>query len=215
MLGLIKKDLLLLKNNLIFMLGFALVALIVVPKFVADASVDFREIWFSIIAVFSVLSTFSLDSINNSDSYIATIPKGRCKLVASKYLVSLLLLLFMTIISLLIWTYESFSTYGGPIYEIISEGINPLSIWIVCAIIMFISIFYPLIFKFGLLKASIILISTGLVIGLVVYYKVDYYYLEEFLHSFIYQPKVFIPITVILFVLSYFLSRMIYSRKEF
>lgn len=212
MFGLIKKDLLLLKNNFIFMLGFVLVSLIVIPKFVADVSINFFEVWLSLIAIFSILSTFSFD---NSDGYILTFPKGRCKLVTSKYLVSLLLLLFVTIISFIIWSYDSFIIYGGPIYEIISEGINPLSIWIICAVIMFISIFYPLIFKFGLFKASITLISTLLIVSLVVYYKVNYYYLEELLHSFVYQPKVFIPVTIALLILSYFLSRVIYSRKEF
>ena len=33
--------------------------------------------------------------------------------------------------------------------------------------------------------------------------------------TFVYQPKVFIPVTIIASIISYLISRIIYSRKEF
>lgn len=214
MFGLIKKDLLLLKDNIILILVFALMLLTMVSLDYTCNVIPFCEFFF-IILIFSLVSTFSQDSKSNLNGYASTFFKGRKNVVTAKYLVSILLILILAGISFGLWSLEVLINYRVSFYYHLFESIIPFTIWTICAMVVFISIFYPLVFKFGLLKASIILVSTVLIVVSVIYYKVDYYYLEKLLHSFVYQPKVFIPVTIVLLILSYFLSQIIYSRKEF
>lgn len=214
MLGLIKKDLLLLKDNIILILVFVLMLLMMVSLDYTCNVIPFCEFFF-IILIFSLVSTFSQDSKSNLNGYAATFSKGRKNVVTSKYLVSILLILILAGISFGLWSLEVLINYRGSFYSHLFESIIPFTIWTVCAMVVFISIFYPLVFKFGVSKATI-LFAFVTVLSLSFH---DIVWLEGNIETafkfFTDQPNLGILLTILSFGGSYFLSRIIYSRKEF
>lgn len=82
MIGLVKKDLLVIKSNLKIILA-VLVALLLLTSQEGGSSAIFI---LPIIGVMMFISTFSYDEFNNWNSYVATLPNGRKNAIIAKYI---------------------------------------------------------------------------------------------------------------------------------
>ena len=97
MLGLIKKDFLIVKNNL------KLIIIMLMMFFIMALQGEF-DITFVLpyIVVMLFISTFSYDEFNKWDAYAITLPNGRKNIVKSKYIASLILVVGAIFVTLLL-----------------------------------------------------------------------------------------------------------------
>ena len=179
MLGFIKKDLLMLKGNLkTFIL---LLIFYVLLAYLGEFDISFLPPFFS---VMMMLSTFSYDNYNNFDAYAISFPNGKRNIILSKYLASLILTFGTTILVLILAILISY--LKGNISNLGETSLTMLVEFLATVIIL--SIMYPIIFKFGIEKARLVIFI--LVFGLGI-------------------------ITILVLIISYILSRKIYLKKEF
>ena len=97
MLGLIKKDFLIIKNNLKLIIVMLMVFFIMALG--GQFNISFIP---TFIIVMLFISTFSYDEYNNWDAYAITLPGGRKSIVKSKYITSLFLTLLSAVITVLL-----------------------------------------------------------------------------------------------------------------
>ena len=207
MLGFIKKDLFLIKGNM-KAVGIMLVVLIGMALF-QDINLAFLP---SFISVVLFLSTFSYDEYNKWDSYAITLPNGRKHVVGAKYVTTIILLLISvaiaTILAVVIGKVrnqlnleEIVGTMGGSIF----------------AVILLISITYPIIFKFGNEKGRIamfVITFLGVSLFTILLKSIN---IPKDMISFLEQYSMILIIIVSILILigSYILSKHIYEKKEF
>ncbi len=210
MLGLIKKDLFLIKNNFKFIaiiLGFY-----VLLAFVCDIDITFLPPFLSVMIM---ISSFSYDNYNKWDVYAITLPNGKKNVVKAKYLATLFLLvitsLAVMILSLIISYVNTKSIHIKETFEIITLTI--------CATLLIQAIMFPAIFKFGAEKARIgvfIIVFGVAILGGILTNVINFDSLIGSL-SFLYDYLIIIfPIIIIAILFaSYLISKKIYSKKEF
>lgn len=97
MLGLIKKDLLLIKANLKSMI--IIFVIYIMLAFQGTFDVTFI---IPIIGIMLFISTFSYDDFNNWNSYAVTLPNGRKNVVRAKYIVSIILMIILAVVAFFI-----------------------------------------------------------------------------------------------------------------
>lgn len=207
MLGLIKKDLFLIKENL-KAVGIIFV-IFVCMTFFQDMNLAFLP---SFISVVLFMSTFSYDEYNKWDSYAITLPNGRKNVVSAKYITTLILLftsaLFVTILSIGVESTrneldieEILGTMGGSII----------------AVILLVSITYPIIFKFGNEKGRIamFIIAFGGASLFALFFQSVKISEDVLLFLEQYGVLIFVIISIIMLFGSYLLSKHIYEKKEF
>ena len=97
MLSLIKKDLLLMKNNL-KLIGIMLVIFLFM---ILQGSYDLSFLP-AMISIMLFISTFSYNEYNKWDAYAITLPNGRKNIVKSKYIATLILVGIFIIITLVL-----------------------------------------------------------------------------------------------------------------
>lgn len=206
MLGLIKKDFLIIKNNLKLIIVMLMVFFIMALG--GQFNISFIP---TFIIVMLFISTFSYDEYNNWDAYAITLPGGRKNIVKSKYIASLFLTLLSAVITVLLNCLISVIN-NTDVNEFISSLLGSI-----CAIVIIQSIMYPLIFKFGMEKGRIVLfILVFVMVGVI-----------SLLKNIIKTPNIlvvlfndywFIVIPIILVIsllISYKISEKIYLKKEF
>lgn len=206
MLGLIKKDFLIIKNNLKLIIVMLMVFFIMALG--GQFNISFIP---TFIIVMLFISTFSYDEYNNWDAYAITLPGGRKSIVKSKYITSLFLTLLSAVITVLLNCLISVIN-NTDVNEFISSLLGSI-----CAIVIIQSIMYPLIFKFGMKKGRIVLfILVFVMVGVI-----------SLLKNIIKTPNIlvvlfndywFIVIPIILVIsllISYKISEKIYLKKEF
>lgn len=206
MLGLIKKDLLIVKSNLKSLIIIFIAFIFMSLK--GDFEISFF-IPFMCIMVF--VSTFSYDDFNNWNPYAITFPCGRKNIVKSKYIASISLVTVSAIIGLIL----SFIVKR----TINVESIIPSLIGSLFSISIIISIMYPLNFKYGSEKGRIILFASIILLSLIatsIYHFVNLDDLQVVFDFIENVGIVIIPIlSVIFLVISYYVSKAIYLKKEF
>ena len=209
MVGLIKKDLLMIKSNL------KLVLIMLVVFFIMALQGEF-DISFvpPFIVVMLFMSTFSYDEFNKWDAYAVTLPNGRKNVVKSKYVASLILTIVTIILTIILNSLVCLINNNLEFDKFISTIMG-----CVFGVILIQSIMYPFIFKYGMEKGRIglFVISFAIVgiIGLlssvlkiniptnVVTFFDNYWF-------------VIIPlISIVLLLISYKISEKIYLKKEF
>lgn len=209
MIGLIKKDFLMIKGNL------KLVVLIFFVFFLMSLQGQFDMSFApAMVSVMLFMSTFSYDEYNKWDAYAVTLPNARKNIVKSKYLATFLLILLSVFITFLL----------NILVGIINKNLNledVLSVMLGCTfgILLVESIMYPLIFKYGIEKGRIgLFIGSFVIVGAIGFFSkmisvptpsalitfLDHYFL------FIFPLIVGIPL-----ILSYKISEKIYLKKEF
>lgn len=209
MLGLIKKDLLMIKSNLKLVIVMLFVFFIMALQ--GDFDISFIP---PFIIVMLFMSTFSYDEYNKWDAYAITLPNGRKNVVKSKYVATIILTLLSIIITILL----------NILVGIINNNLDFdkfISILVGCSFGTFCiqSIMYPLIFKFGIEKGRIGLFAlTFAIVGIIgLLSKVIKIDIPTNIISFL-DNYWFIVIPIVLIVIlliSYKISEKIYLNKEF
>lgn len=209
MLALIKKDLLLMKNNL-KLIGIMLIIFF----FMAMQGTYDLAFLPAMICIMIFMSTFSYDEYNKWDAYAITMPNGRKNIVKSKYIATLILVGISIIITLVLNITIGYINKNLDLEQIISIMSGCL-----LAIIIIESILYPIIFKFGIEKGriglfivvfGIVSIISGLSKVLNVETPINFI---NFIEKYWF---IIIPIIAIIFlIISYKISERIYLKKEF
>ncbi len=210
MLGLIKKDFLLIKANLKSMAMIFIVYLIL--AFQGTFDVIFI---IPLIGIMLFISTFSYDDFNNWNSYAVTLPNGRKNVVRAKYIASIILTIILAIVSLTIGIGISYTkTNSINLDEIISSLMGTM-----LSSIIIISLLYPIVFKFGATNGRIILFAVvfGIAgIGALIAQFVDTTPIINMINRLDSYSLIAIPIiSAILLGISYLISNKIYQNKEF
>lgn len=210
MLGLIKKDLFLIKGNLKL-----IIIIFVILSFNTIVEENNNLLFLpSFISTVLFMSTFSYDEYNKWNTYAATLPTGRKKIVGAKYIATLLLniLVFLAtiIVSLIIAKTSGNINQQETLYTILGTLV---------AVIILQSIIYPLIFKFGVEKGRIWLFAgifgITTVLGLIVT-KINLTIPSTLISFFNNYYIVLVPlVTIACLFISYKFSEKIYLKKEF
>ena len=210
MLGLIKKDFLLIKANSKQMVIIFIVYLMLAFQGTFDVTFIIP-----LIGIMLFISTFSYDDFNNWNSYAVTLPNGRKNVVRAKYIASIILTIILAIVSLTIGIGISYTkTNSINLDEIISSLMGTM---LSCVII--ISLLYPIVFKFGATNGRIILFAVvfGIAgIGALIAQFVDTTPIINMINRLDSYSLIAIPIiSAILLGISYLISNKIYQNKEF
>ena len=210
MLGLIKKDFLLIKANLKSMAMIFIVYLILAFQGTFDVTFIIP-----LIGIMLFISTFSYDDFNNWNSYAVTLPNGRKNVVRAKYIASIILTIILAIVSLTIGIGISYTkTNSINLDEIISSLMGTM-----LSSIIIISLLYPIVFKFGATNGRIILFAVvfGIAgIGALIAQFVDTTPIINMINRLDSYSLIAIPIiSAILLGISYLISNKIYQNKEF
>ncbi len=153
MLGLIIKDLLVCKKSLRTIL--LLVAVFMVFGVTTDDS-TFVMFITSIYFTMMVLTAFAYDAQAKWDAYGLTMPVTRSETVLAKYLLGLVLSVFGGVLSLVL-------TFGVIIYKqeaFLTGEILLTQLAMLGAALLMMSIFIPLIYRFGVEKARLVMIAV-------------------------------------------------------
>jgi len=210
MLGLIKKDFLLIKANSKSMAIIFIIYLMLVLQ-------DTFDVTFIVplIGIMLFISTFSYDDFNNWNSYAVTLPDGRKNVVRAKYVASIILTVILGIVSLgLSIGINYIKTNSINIEEIISSLMGTT-----LSSVIIISLLYPVVFKFGATNGRMILFGVvfGIVgIGALLAKFVDMTFIINMINRLDNYSFIAIPIiSIILLGISYLISNKIYQNKEF
>ena len=209
MLGLIKKDFLLLKNSSKSYLLVLLIYLFL--GFIGEMDFSFILPFMSVLLM---MMTFSYDTFNHWDSYVATFPKGRAGSVRAKYITTLILILLTSLITFF--------------FQVILICIKkqPLELVLllekmlgtIFATITILCISYPAIYKFGLEKARIGIFLVVFVLAFAVQALASAIDLNQILNGLAFFKNIWVPtlilLSLIILALSYFISLKVYSKKE-
>jgi len=207
MIGLIKKDLFIIKNNLKIILILFIVFFITGLQNSTDMS--YIPITLSVVLF---LSTFSYDEYNKWDAYAITLPNGRVNIVKSKYIATIILVLITSLISLILNLLTGYINNSINFEEALS-----MITGITFSIILIQSISYPIIFKFGIEKGRLLLFaSIFIIISLISLIPVSINISSNII-LFIekYWIILLLIITSIILSISYLISKKIYLKKEF
>ena len=210
MLGLIKKDLLMIKCNikiliiLMFVYGFMF--------FQGEMDLTFILPFMSVMIM---ISTFSYDSYNKWDAYVCTLPDGRKNSVKAKYLATILLVIITTIITTILTIGISYA--HTKIIDV--ESIFSTILGAVFATSLLQSFMYPTIYKFGVENARIgifiVVFGVATIAGIIAKF-VDFKPILQSLDNLGNYWMIILPIVIILMLyISYKFSEGIYKKKEY
>ena len=210
MLGLIKKDFLLIKANSKQMVIIFIVYLMLAFQGTFDATFIVP-----LIGIMLFISTFSYDDFNNWNSYAVTLPDGRRNVVRAKYIASIILTVILGAVALAISAGISYTkTNSINVDEIMSSLMGTM-----LSSVIIISLLYPIVFKFGATNGRIILFAVvfGIAgIGALIAQFVDTTPIINMINRLDSYSLIAIPIiSAILLGISYLISNKIYQNKEF
>ena len=210
MLGLIKKDFLLIKANSKQMVIIFIVYLMLAFQGTFDATFIVP-----LIGIMLFISTFSYDDFNNWNSYAVTLPDGRRNVVRAKYIASIILTVILGAVDLAISAGISYTkTNSINVDEIMSSLMGTM-----LSSVIIISLLYPIVFKFGATNGRIILFAVvfGIAgIGALIAQFVDTTPIINMINRLDSYSLIAIPIiSAILLGISYLISNKIYQNKEF
>jgi len=202
MLGLIKKDLLIIKTNIKTILIIAFI-------FMFNSSQMFFLLPF--LCVMFLITTFSYDDFNNWHAYAITFPSGRKNIVKGKYVLATIVIILSTLVTGFVTTIIDYQKENFDFEQILSSLFGCM-----IAISVIVSIMYPLIFKFGVEKGRIILFVGIFLISLLGSFLINSNVLLTFLRDIDKYLVILLPVITISFLLvSYFISLKVYLKKEF
>ena len=208
MIGLIMKDLLLIKGNL----KTAILLFIVFILLAINGNGNFAFIP-AFISVMLFMSTFSYDEFNHFDAYAITMPNGKTNIVKAKYIASMILVLIACLVTFVICFVIGYIQNSLDLnelfYTILGSGL---------AITLFQALIYPFIFKFGIEKGRIgIFIGVFFIVAIIGYILEKGIQLPANVITFVNQYFLILcPIILIICLcISYIISKRIYLKKQF
>lgn len=209
--GLIKKDFLLLKGNLTYFLIITVIfSMITITGEAFDVS-----FMLPFLAIMMFILTFSWDDFNNWNAYAITLPIGRKNIVKSKYISAIIILFSSVILCIVlsfITTMVSENTFD--MQTVLSDILGTI-----LGVILILAIWFPCIYKFGVEKGRIMLFTgvfSVVIVGSILSKFFDFTAIINFINSLENIGLIIIPIiTIVLLMISYFVSLRIYLKKEF
>ncbi|EGT4699271.1 TPA: ABC-2 transporter permease, partial [Clostridioides difficile] len=208
--GLILKDLLNLKGNVKFILLF--IIMFGFMSSLGDGNVNNFIGVIIVLCTTMIVSTFSYDDLNKWDSYVLTMPINRNDIVLSKYLTMLIFSFIGVLVSLIVSV-----TIGYFKNTLILNETLLINALILSISVCFGSLILPLIYKFGTERARLLMILCFLVptLALLVFKSIlenisSPISIEIILNTLVYSLPF---VAILLFVISYFISSKIYSKK--
>lgn len=209
MMGLIIKDLLLIKENWKQLLVFALIFIVIGLE--GNQILTFVPVFLSLMVL---LSTFSYDDYNKWNSYAVTLPNGRKNIVRAKYIASIGLSVLAILFTYLMIMISGIMNHHLNLEE---TTITLLGCW--SAVVLLQSFMYPLIFKVGLEKGRIFLfvffIGVSALLGLV-FQNIKISLPAEVISFLEHYLVIILPLVmIILLSISYKISEKIVQKKEF
>ncbi|KPI53404.1 ABC transporter permease [Clostridioides difficile] len=209
--GLILKDLLNLKGNVKFILLF--IIMFGFMSSLGDGNVNNFIGVIIVLCTTMIVSTFSYDDLNKWDSYVLTMPIKRNDIVLSKYLTMLIFSFIGVLVSLIVSVIIGYFKNTLVLSETLL--INTL---ILSVSVCFGSLILPLVYKFGTERARLLMILCFLVptLALLVFKSILENISSPISIEIIFNTLAYsLPfIATFLFVVSYFISSKIYSKKE-
>ncbi|EQK03858.1 TPA: ABC-2 transporter permease [Clostridioides difficile] len=209
--GLILKDLLNLKGNVKFILLF--IIMFGFMSSLGDGNVNNFIGVIIVLCTTMIVSTFSYDDLNKWDSYVLTMPINRNDIVLSKYLTMLIFSFIGVLVSLIVSV-----TIGYFKNTLILNETLLINALILSISVCFGSLILLLIYKFGTERARLLMILCFLVptLALLVFKSIlenisSPISIEIILNTLVYSLPF---VAILLFVISYFISSKIYSKKE-
>ncbi|EGT5273218.1 ABC-2 transporter permease [Clostridioides difficile] len=209
--GLILKDLLNLKGNIKFILLF--IIMFGFMSSLGDGNINNFIGVIIVLCTTMIVSTFSYDDLNKWDSYVLTMPINRNDIVLSKYLTMLIFSFIGVLVSLIVSV-----TIGYFKNTLILNETLLINALILSISVCFGSLILPLIYKFGTERARLLMILCFLVptLALLVFKSIlenisSPISIEIILNTLVYSLPF---VAILLFVISYFISSKIYSKKE-
>lgn len=210
MLGLIKKDFLLLKGN--FKVWLVLLFVYIFMAFQEEMSLTFL---LPFMCVVTMLSTFSYDNFNKWDAYAITLPDGRKNSVRAKYIATIVLILVTVLITAILTIIIVY--YRTKTVNLASMGESIFGAIFTTTLLQ--SIMYPAIYKYGVEKARIaifIVVFGFALIGGVLSKYIDFESIIQGLAFLENYMMIIIPIIIVVMLyISYKISEAIYNRKEY
>ena len=209
MMGMIKKDLLMVKNN--FKTFLISLALFVMYTVLFDIDMTF---FLPFMTFMICMSTLNYDDFNHWHAYAISLPQGRVNVVKSKYVVTTVLTILMTVVGVLFSLGISYYKGTMNLEESISSAVGVLF-----AVLLLMSILYPILFKFGAEKGRMAMGIIGLsALGITILFtKLVHIEISESIITFLenYLPVLFILASILMLSISYVISKKIYAKKEF
>ncbi len=210
MLGLIKKDLFMIKDSIKFLIIILLIYSILAYQNKIDLS-----FLLPFISVVLMMTTFNYDSYNKWDAYVTTLPMGRKNSVKAKYLATLFIIAISTIIiTILSFAIDYFQTNTIDYKTILT---TMFLCFFSTSIIE--SFMYPVIYKFGIEKARIGIFIVVFSIAFIGEFATKHLNFSSFNKIYVFLNNYWIVILPILLILilyiSYKISEKIYLKKEF
>lgn len=206
--GLIKKDLLLIKSNFkLLLIMFIAFSFLLIN---GEDSLGFIPAFLSISIM---MSSFSYDEYNKFDAYGSSFPNGKKHVVASKYITTILILLASITTTALLTALIGLAKNNLVISDIIE-----ISIGCLIGVMIFQSVIYPVIFKYGIEKSRIgLFLGIFIIVGAAAIIMKLGWHLPEAISSFFdsYGLIIFAILSIMLLYGSYLLSKHIYLKKEF
>ena len=210
MVGLMKKDFLLIKANIKSMIIIFIVFFI----FAFQGTFDIAFI-VPIIGIMLFISTFSYDDFNNWNSYAVTLPDGRKNVVRAKYVASIILAVALGTLCLSISMAISYVRTNNINFD---DTLSLLMGTILSSVII-ISLLYPIMFKYGATNGRIIMFVMifGIAgIGVMLEKFIDMTFLINMINELDNYMFIAVPvISIILLGISYLISSKIYINKDF
>ena len=217
--GLIIKDLLFIKNTwknlLLIFVGSLLLSVALGNYLLAICTVP-------VILLTSGINTFQTDEFYNTDAYTLSYPLSRKKIVTSKYLFTLIMMLISTYIGIII--YVGISVFIHPGANGLNTDMLKQLLMLEISSLLVDSIFYPIIYKYGceksrfvLMSIVMILLGVGSIISVYINVfkkiKIDLEGIVNFIDQY---GLISLTITVIVVsFISYLLSILAYRHKDF
>ncbi|HIR48389.1 MAG TPA: ABC-2 transporter permease [Candidatus Faecimonas gallistercoris] len=211
MIGLVKKDLLVIKSNLKIILA-VLVALLLLISQEGGSSAIFI---LPIIGVMMFISTFSYDEFNNWNSYVVTLPNGRRNAIIAKYIATIIIIVILSLVSIITTTGFNYIMNG----TINMTETTTALLGTILSTSILVALLYPIMIQYGALNGRIIIfivvIGIG-VIGAILSKYVDVNNLINQINSLESYGSILVPIiSIILLGISYFISKKLFQKKEF
>lgn len=209
MLGLIKKDLFLIKANLKSMMIMFVVYFILVLQGVLDVTLIVP-----IMGIMLFITTFSYDDFNHWDAYAVTLPHGRKNVVKAKYIASMILVMMLAIISLIL----AIGVHYIKSNDIRLDDILSSLIGTMLSNVIIISLLYPIVFKFGATRGRMILFAVVFaIVGIITILSrsIDMTFMINMINQLDRHLWLIPMVSAILLGLSYLISDKIYQNKEF
>lgn len=202
MLGYIKKDFLILKKDSVFY-----IILILLFSIFKTLPGNFLSSLYCVAMTFNV---FAYEEKNSTAGYLCALPNGRKNIVVSKYLLFILISIFLTIISTTVPLIVNVVNGEEVLYN------NIFNFIFISVPMIVMSIVLPLIYLFGANRARIFLFviffGSSFLIGYVskIFPEIKEYFL--FLQDKMYLIFV---LSIIIYVISFFISLWINDRKDY